>query len=83
MNGTHQNFKILGTAGYWVPRKFQKLYQPEKNFWVPMGTGYRPDKKIWVTMGAGYRQNFNSCRPLVERITEIKIINYVLGSSRG
>ena len=23
--GTHQNLKILGTAGYRVPRKFQKL----------------------------------------------------------
>ena len=31
--GTHQNVKILGTAGYRVPRKFQKL--GTVGSWVP------------------------------------------------
>ena len=41
MSGTHKNLKILGTAGYRVPRKL----------WLSMGTGYRSDKKIKGTHG--------------------------------
>ena len=29
MSGTHQNFKILGTAGYQVPTKFQFMPTPD------------------------------------------------------
>ena len=67
--GTHQNFKILGTAGYRVPRKFQKLgtagYRIPRKF-QKLGTqeiskdGYRwpvpiEFQKIWVPMGTGYQ----------------------------
>ena len=60
MSRTHQNLKILGTAGYWVPRKFQKLgtagYRVPRKF-QKLGTdGYKPEKKFWVPMGTGYQQ---------------------------
>ena len=65
--GTHQNLKILGTAGYrenfrnWVPLDTgYRIPTRKKN----VGTGYRPDKKncgyrlparkkLWVPMSTG------------------------------
>ena len=62
--GTHQNFKILGTAEYRVPKEFQKLgtagYQGNFRSGVParkifLGTDeYRSDKKFCVPMGTWY-----------------------------
>ena len=71
MRGTYQNLKILDTAAYRVPRKFQKLstgYRGNFRSWV-RGTsqkfmGYRPEIIFWVPMGTGYRQNFQRYRPL-------------------
>ena len=40
--GTFQNLKILDTAGYRVPRKFQKL-----------GTGFRENFRSSVPLGTG------------------------------
>ena len=74
MSGTHQNLKILGTAGYRVPGKFQNLgtarYRVPKKF-EKLGTdGYRvPAKKIfWVPIGTGYRSNFQRCRPVLSNL---------------
>ena len=56
--GTHQNLKILGTAGYRVPRKFQKLgtgYRENFKSSVPLGTGYQREKNFWVSMDTRYR----------------------------
>ena len=59
--GTHKNFKILGTAGYRVPRKFLKLgtawYQVPRKF-QKLGTGYRENFRSWASLGTGYRGNF-------------------------
>ena len=59
--GTHQNLKILGTAGYRVARKFRKLgtwyrgnFLIKKIFWVPMAF------RLWV-LGTG--QMFNDADP--------------------
>ena len=66
---THQNLKILGTAGYRVPRKFQKLctagyrLPARKIFSVPMGTGHSQTKisgNRWV-LGTG--KIFNDADP--------------------
>ena len=72
--GTHQKFKILGTAGYRVPRKFQKLgtagYRVSRKF-QELGTAryLGPARKnFWVPMGTRYRPNFTSCRPFIVSI---------------
>ena len=50
MSRTHQNFKILGTAGYRAPRKFQKL-GPD-GYRVPTKFRFMPtpgfDKRIFL-----------------------------------
>ena len=57
--GTHQNLKILGTAGYRVPRKFQKFGTagsrvPRK--FQKLGTArYRVRRKFQKMGTAGYR----------------------------
>ena len=57
--GTHQNLKILGTAGYWVPRKFQKLgsagHRKPRKFQKLGTAGYRVPSKFQKMGTAGYR----------------------------
>ena len=84
---THQNFKILGTAGYWVPKKFQKFgtawYRILRKFQkivpdsskkklVAMRTGYRPHKKLLVPMFSWYMREKNFMNRWLPGTGEIK-----------
>ena len=81
---THQNLKILGTAGYRVPRKFQKLgtgYRENFKSSVSLGTGYQREKIFWVSMDTGYRPDKKIWVPGTSQKIFIGY-RWVLGTSR-
>ena len=89
----HQNFKILGTAGYRALKKFQKLGTAV--YWVPwkfqklgtMGIGYRTEKIFffsWVPGTDKISIHADPCSRLkfygrTKKIVEFSLKSYELG----